>query len=183
MATKIRIILVAVLMAATFLCSCRSKEAVTKETAVSKIESRSMAKDSISTKESYLSEDTTYSNEVTTIHHVEYDTSKAGSDGRHPVKSTTDITKKSQAGSKGKASQSSTITQVQTTKKTDKQKTTTNKQANHKVTSQVKEVNSLITNIIWFLFIITAIAVVIFLSIKYRSRIRPLLNKILSLLE
>jgi hypothetical protein len=167
MAKKIRIILVAVLMAATFLCSCRSKEAVTKETTVSKIERQSATKDSISTKESYLSEDTTYSNEVTTIHHVEYDTSKTDSDGRHPVKSTTDITKKSQAGSKGKASQSSNSTKIQNTKLIEKQKSTTKKNESQTVVSQVKEVDHLVRNIL----LLILLAVIIFLVVKSRTKI------------
>lgn len=80
MARKLRIILVAAILAVTIL-SCKSKEAVTKETTVTKTEQQTATKDSTAKSTILVKSDTTYSNEITTIHKVVYDTSKKDSAG------------------------------------------------------------------------------------------------------
>ena len=173
MATKIRIILVVVLMAATFLCSCRSKESVTKETSVSQTETHLSLKDSTIHLSTFVSSDTTYSNEETIIHQVVYDTSKKDSVGNCPILSVTDVNTKKHSGSKGKKEQVSTSTKVQKTKQEEKQKAVDKKQNFQKVISPVKEVDHLVKNIL----LLALFLGLIFLFIRYRKIIRTLFEK------
>lgn len=109
MAGTFRMILVTVIMTLTIL-SCKSKEALTKETTVTKTEQKTATKDSTTKSTIFVKSDTTYSNEVTTIHKVVYDTSKKDCAGHYPVLSVTDINTTKNSGSKGKVSQTSTST-------------------------------------------------------------------------
>jgi hypothetical protein len=177
MATKIRIILVAVLMAATFLCSCRSKESVTKETSVSQTETHLSLKDSTTHSNTFVSSDTTYSNEETTIHQVVYDTSKKDSVGNCPILSVTDVNAKKHSGSKGKKEQVLTSTKVQNTKQVEKQKTVDKKNDSQKIISSVKEVDHLIRNIL----LLVSFIVIVFLFVRYRLNLLDLVKKLTKL--
>jgi hypothetical protein len=174
MATKIRIILVAVLMAATFLCSCRSKESVTKETSVSQTETHLSLKDSATHSNTFVSSDTAYSNEETTIHQVVYDTGKRDRAGNCPILSVIDVNTKKHSGSKGKKEQVLTSTKVQNAKQVERQKTVNKKNDSQKIISPVKEVDYLIRNILLFVSFI----VIVFLFVRYRLNLLDLVKKL-----
>jgi hypothetical protein len=167
------IIIVAVTMAATLLISCKSKEAVTKETTVTNKEQQTATKDSITHSSVIVKSDTTYSNEVTTIHKVVYDTSKKDCAGHYPILSVTDVNTTKNSGSRGKIEQTSNTTKVQISKQAKKQKTVDKKKDTQKVTSQVKEMNHLVKNIV---LLILCVGVSIIL-IKNRKELFNIINK------
>jgi hypothetical protein len=174
MATEIRIILVAVLMAATFLCSCRSKESVTKETSVSQTETHLSLKDSTTHLSTFVSSDTTFSNEETTIHQVVYDTSKKESVGNCPILSVTDVNTKKHSGSKGKKEQVLTSTKVQNTKQLERQNTVDKKQNSQKVTSSIKGIDHLVRNIL----LLVSFLVIVSLFIRYRLNLLNFIKRL-----
>ena len=164
-------------MAATFLCSCRSKESVTKETSVSQTETHLSSKDSTTRSSTFVSSDTAYSNEETTIHQVVYDTSKKDSVGNCPILSVTDVNTKKYSGSKGKKEQVFTSTKVQNTKQVERQNTVDKKQDFQKVTSSIKEIDHLVRNI---LLLVSFIAIV-FLFVRYKLNLLNLVKKLTKL--
>jgi hypothetical protein len=170
---RIKIILAAVILAVTIL-SCKSKEAVTKETTVTNTEQQLSTKDSTTHSSIIVKSDTTYSDEETVIHKTVYDTSKTDSNGKHPVLSTTEISTTKHSGSKGKVSQTSTSTKVQNTKLAEKQKTVDKKKDTQKVTSQVKDVN----NLIWCIIILVLLVIVGYFVVKYRNVICTFAKKL-----
>jgi|GEM_PF-3718252 len=170
---RIKIILVTVILAVTIL-SCKSKESVTKETTVTETEQQTATKDSTAKSTIIVKSDTTYSDEETVIHKTVYDTGKTDSNGKHPVLSTTEISTTKHSGSKGKVSQTSASTQVQNTKQAEKQKTVYKKRDTQKVTSQVKEVNHIVGNIMLLIFIIA----IVFLFLRFKSHIIKILQSL-----
>jgi hypothetical protein len=173
------IIIVAVTMAATLLISCKSKEAVTKETTVTNKEQQTATKDSITHSSVIVKSDTTYSNEETVIHKTVYDTSKTDSNGKHPVLSTTDIMKKKLSGSKGRKEQTSIFTKVQNTDQSYKQKITDKKKSFQKIVSPVDKISSMIRILLLSILLI----VISFFIVKYRNVISKYMNKIIASLK
>lgn len=144
-----------------------------KETIENKTEKQTAIKDSMISSSLYTSEDTTFTNEETTIHQVAYDTSKTDSDGNHPIKSITNITKKRASGSKGKVLQTLAFTKIKNIKQVEKQKTVSEKEELKKSVSPVKEAGHLVKNII-LLIVIIGIG---YFTVKYRSKISTFAKK------
>lgn len=173
---KHNIIIVAVTLAATLLTSCKSKEAVTKETTVTKTEQQTMTKDSATHSSVVVASDTAYSNEVTTIHKVVYDTSKKDSAGHCPILSVTDVNTTKNSGSKGKISQTAISTQVQSIKQAEKQKTVDKKKNTQKAISHIKDISYLIRNMVILILFIGITCLII----KYKNEIQRVIKKIIN---
>lgn len=162
-------------MAATFLCSCRSKESVTKETSVSQTETHLSSKDSTTHSSAFVFSDTAYSNEETIIHMVVYDTSKKDSAGNCPILSVTDVSTKKHYGSKSKKEQVSNSIKVQKTKQEEKQKSVDKKQDSQKIISPLKEVDHFVRNLLLLIFLF---GLVLFL-VKFRIEINEIVKKLI----
>lgn len=158
-------VLVVVILTTAFFCSCRSKESMTKEPIENKTEKQTAITDSVISKSLYTSEDTTFTNEETVIRKVTYDTNRMDSDGNHPIKSITDITKRKTSGSKKVKKNTLATAKVIISKQLENQRTTDNMDKTKKYIFPIKILRNLSKGILIILIFST---IILFIT-KYKK--------------